>query len=60
MIDPSENGHSGRHHLRPAELTVRLPPRVRAAAGENITIGVRLDLLHFFERRGNRIDVGWR
>ena len=58
--DPSENGHSGRHHLRPAELTVRLPPRVRAAAGENITIGLRLDLLHFFERRGNRIDVGWR
>jgi multiple sugar transport system ATP-binding protein len=58
--EPSENGQAGRHHHRPAELTVRLPPRVRAAPGENITIGVRMDLLHFFEKRGKRIDVGWR
>ncbi|MGX7828040.1 ABC transporter ATP-binding protein [Actinokineospora sp. 24-640] len=55
-----DTGHAGRHHLRPAELTVRLPPRVRASPGENMTIGVRLGLLHFFERRGARIDVGWR
>ncbi|MGW5050306.1 ABC transporter ATP-binding protein [Actinokineospora sp. NPDC004072] len=56
----SDTGQGGRHQLRPAELTVRLPPRVRAAAGENVTIGLRMDLLHFFERRGGRIDVGWR
>jgi multiple sugar transport system ATP-binding protein len=50
----------GRHHRRPAELAVRLAPYPAVAAGHPLAISVRMDALHFFDERGNRIDVGWR
>lgn len=64
------NGHSaraeagtdqaGRHARQPAELAVRLQPYPALRIGEPMSIGVRLDALHFFDPHGNRIDVGWR
>jgi multiple sugar transport system ATP-binding protein len=50
----------GRHHRRPAELAVRLAPYPAVAAGHSLAISVRMDALHFFDERGDRIDVGWR
>ncbi|MEV0730423.1 MULTISPECIES: ABC transporter ATP-binding protein [Polymorphospora] len=50
----------GRHHRRPAELAVRLAPYPGVSAGHPLAISVRLDALHFFDERGDRIDVGWR
>ncbi|PWU49280.1 sugar ABC transporter ATP-binding protein [Micromonospora sp. S4605] len=50
----------GRHHRRPAELAVRLAPYPAVAAGHPLSIAVRMDALHFFDERGDRIDVGWR
>ncbi|RKR89877.1 multiple sugar transport system ATP-binding protein [Micromonospora pisi] len=50
----------GRHHRRPAELAVRLAPYPAVAAGHPLAISVRMDALHFFDERGDRIDVGWR
>ncbi|GAB7048847.1 ABC transporter ATP-binding protein [Catenuloplanes indicus] len=50
----------GRHHRRPAELAVRLAPYPAIRAGSALAIGVRMDALHFFDERGDRIDVGWR
>ena len=50
----------GRHHRRPAELAVRLAPYPAVAAGHPLAISVRIDALHFFDERGDRIDVGWR
>ncbi|GAB3155008.1 ABC transporter ATP-binding protein [Micromonospora sonneratiae] len=50
----------GRHRRRPAELAVRLAPYPAVSAGHPMAISVRLDALHFFDERGNRIDVGWR
>ncbi|SDZ38262.1 multiple sugar transport system ATP-binding protein [Micromonospora pattaloongensis] len=50
----------GRHHRRPAELAVRLAPYPAVAAGHPLAISVRMDALHFFDGRGDRIDVGWR
>jgi multiple sugar transport system ATP-binding protein len=50
----------GRHHRRPAELAVRLAPYPAVSAGHPLAISVRLDALHFFDERGDRIDVGWR
>jgi multiple sugar transport system ATP-binding protein len=50
----------GRHQRRPAELAVRLAPYPAVAAGHPLTISVRMDALHFFDERGDRIDVGWR
>ncbi|GAA2565800.1 ABC transporter ATP-binding protein [Winogradskya consettensis] len=50
----------GRHARRPAELAVRLAPYPAIAAGHPLAIGVRLDALHFFDERGDRIDIGWR
>jgi multiple sugar transport system ATP-binding protein len=50
----------GRHHRRPAELAVRLAPYPAIAAGHPLTVAVRMDSLHFFDGRGDRIDVGWR
>ncbi|MFC0029231.1 ABC transporter ATP-binding protein [Micromonospora chaiyaphumensis] len=50
----------GRHHRRPAELAVRLAPYPAVSAGHPLTVQVRMDALHFFDERGDRIDVGWR
>ena len=64
---PSSNGSRasvlsdpGRHHRRPAELAVRLAPYPAVSAGHPLAISVRMDALHFFDDRGDRIDVGWR
>ena len=51
---------SGRHRTRPAELAVRLAPYPSVAAGHTLAVSVRTEALHFFDDRGNRIDVGWR
>ncbi|MEU5549313.1 MULTISPECIES: ABC transporter ATP-binding protein [unclassified Micromonospora] len=50
----------GRHHRRPAELAVRLAPYPAVSAGHSLSVKVRMDALHFFDDRGDRIDVGWR
>jgi multiple sugar transport system ATP-binding protein len=50
----------GRHHRRPAELAVRLAPYPAVTPGHPLAISVRMDSLHFFDERGDRIDVGWR
>lgn len=50
----------GRHHRRPAELAVRLAPYPRITPGQSLSVVVQLDALHFFDERGDRIDVGWR
>jgi multiple sugar transport system ATP-binding protein len=50
----------GRHHRRPAELAVRLAPYPAVSAGHPLAVSVRMDALHFFDDRGDRIDVGWR
>ncbi|SCF45095.1 multiple sugar transport system ATP-binding protein [Micromonospora purpureochromogenes] len=50
----------GRHHRRPAELGVRLAPYPAISAGHPMSVAVRMDALHFFDERGDRIDVGWR
>jgi multiple sugar transport system ATP-binding protein len=50
----------GRHHRRPAELAVRLAPYPAVSSGHPLAISVRMDALHFFDERGDRIDVGWR
>ena len=50
----------GRHHRRPAELAVRLAPYPAVSAGHPLAVAVRMDALHFFDERGDRIDVGWR
>jgi multiple sugar transport system ATP-binding protein len=50
----------GRHHRRPAELAVRLAPYPAVTNGHPLTVAVRMEALHFFDERGQRIDVGWR
>jgi len=50
----------GRHHRRPAELAVRLAPYPAVPPGHPLAVSVRMDALHFFDERGDRIDVGWR
>jgi multiple sugar transport system ATP-binding protein len=50
----------GRHHRRPAELAVRLAPYPAVSPGHPLAISVRMDALHFFDDRGDRIDIGWR
>ncbi|MGA5304401.1 ABC transporter ATP-binding protein [Nucisporomicrobium flavum] len=50
----------GRHHRRPAELAVRLAPYPAVSPGHPLAVGVRMDALHFFDERGDRIDIGWR
>jgi multiple sugar transport system ATP-binding protein len=52
--------HPERHHHRPAELAVRLAPYPAVSVGHPLTLSVRTDALHFFDERGDRIDVGWR
>ncbi len=56
---PSVFGDS-RRHRRPAEFVVRLAPYPGGSAGQAIAVAVRLDQAHFFDGRGDRIDVGWR
>jgi multiple sugar transport system ATP-binding protein len=61
--DPDQTsvlGDNGRHHRRPAELAVRLAPYPAVSPGHPLAISVRMDALHFFDERGDRIDVGWR
>ncbi|BCL15362.1 ABC transporter ATP-binding protein [Micromonospora sagamiensis] len=53
-------GDPGRHHRRPAELSVRLAPYPAVTAGQQLAVSVRMDAVHFFDDRGDRIDVGWR
>jgi multiple sugar transport system ATP-binding protein len=53
-------GENGRHHRRPAELAVRLAPYPAVSPGHPLAVAVRMDALHFFDDRGDRIDVGWR
>ncbi|MFF5070282.1 ABC transporter ATP-binding protein [Micromonospora olivasterospora] len=50
----------GRHHRRAAELAVRLAPYPAVSPGHPLALTVRMDALHFFDERGDRIDVGWR
>ncbi|WP_184838108.1 ABC transporter ATP-binding protein [Allocatelliglobosispora scoriae] len=50
----------GRHHRRPAELAVRLAPYPQVTGGHPLAVQVRMDALHFFDDRGDRIDVGRR
>jgi multiple sugar transport system ATP-binding protein len=50
----------GRHARRPAELAVRLAPYPAISAGHALAVAVRMDSLHFFDERGDRIDIGWR
>ncbi|MDT4995745.1 MAG: multiple sugar transport system ATP-binding protein [Actinoplanes sp.] len=50
----------GRHQRRPAELAVRLAPYPAVSPGHQLAIAVRMDALHFFDERGDRIDIGWR
>ncbi|RKN24289.1 ABC transporter ATP-binding protein [Micromonospora musae] len=51
---------AGAHARRAADLAVRLAPYPAAAAGHSLSVRVRMDALHFFDERGDRIDVGWR
>ncbi len=50
----------GKHHRRPAELAVRLAPYPQVTHGHPMAVAVRMEALHFFDERGQRIDVGWR
>ena len=50
----------GRHHRVRAEVAVRLAPYPGLRVGDTMSVAVRLDQLHFFDARGQRIDVGWR
>src|SRR5262249_10201775 len=52
-------GDGGRHHRRPAELAVRLAPYPALNHGTPLAVRVRMEALHFFDERGQRIDVGW-
>lgn len=50
----------GRHHRRPAELAVRLAPYPQVTSGHPLAVAVRMEALHFFDDRGDRIDIGRR
>jgi multiple sugar transport system ATP-binding protein len=57
---PGVFSDAGRHHRRPAELAVRLAPYPAVNSGHPLAVSVRMEALHFFDDRGQRIDVGWR
>ncbi|HEV7964356.1 MAG TPA: ATP-binding cassette domain-containing protein, partial [Actinoplanes sp.] len=59
-FDSQVFGDAGRHHRRPAELSVRLAPYPALSHGTPLAVRVRMEALHFFDERGRRIDVGWR
>ena len=50
----------GRHHRARAEVAVRLAPYPSLRVNDPMSVAVRVDQLHFFDARGQRIDVGWR
>ena len=50
----------GRHQRRPAELAVRLAPYPKVSNGHPLAVAVRMEALHFFDDRGDRIDIGRR
>jgi multiple sugar transport system ATP-binding protein len=52
--------HPGRHHRPKAEVAVRLAPYPGLRAGDEMSVAIRIDQLHFFDGHGQRIDVGWR
>jgi multiple sugar transport system ATP-binding protein len=58
--DASVLNNPGRHHRGPAELAVRLAPYPAVSSGHPMAVSVQMDALHFFDERGDRIDVGWR
>jgi multiple sugar transport system ATP-binding protein len=58
--DPRVFNDAGKHHRRPAELAVRLAPYPQVTHGHPMAVAVRMEALHFFDERGQRIDVGWR
>ncbi|WP_306206721.1 ABC transporter ATP-binding protein [Actinoplanes sp. RD1] len=60
LDEPSVLSDPGRHSRRAAELAVRLAPYPAVAPGHPLAVHVRLDALHFFDGRGDRIDVGLR
>jgi multiple sugar transport system ATP-binding protein len=39
---------------------VRLAPYPQISPGHPLSVAIRMDSLHFFDERGDRIDVGWR
>ncbi len=51
---------TGRHHRARAEVAVRLAPYPGLRVGDPMSVAIRIDQLHFFDGRGQRIDVGWR
>jgi multiple sugar transport system ATP-binding protein len=51
---------AGRHHRARAEVAVRLAPYPSLRIGDPMSVAIRIDQLHFFDGRGQRIDVGWR
>jgi multiple sugar transport system ATP-binding protein len=51
---------AGRHHRARAEVAVRLAPYPNLRVGDPMSVAIRIDQLHFFDARGQRIDVGWR
>jgi multiple sugar transport system ATP-binding protein len=51
---------AGRHHRARAEVAVRLAPYPSLRVGDPMSVAIRIDQLHFFDGRGQRIDVGWR
>ena len=57
VLDQPGRHAQARQH---AELAVRLQPYPTLRVGESMSLSVRLDQLHFFDPRGQRIDVGWR
>jgi multiple sugar transport system ATP-binding protein len=54
MLEPR-----ARHARTRAEVAVRLAPYPSLRPGDQLTVTVRVDQLHFFEADGRRIDVGW-
>ncbi|QSB15262.1 ABC transporter ATP-binding protein [Natronosporangium hydrolyticum] len=50
----------GRHHQKPAEVVVRLAPYPQIAVGQSLNVAVSLEALHFFDERGDRIDLHQR
>lgn len=48
---------SGRHHHRSADLAVRLAPYPDISIGQSMSVSVRIEALHLFDSRGDRIDA---
>jgi multiple sugar transport system ATP-binding protein len=48
-----------RHYRGRADVAVRLSPYPNLRVGDQISVSVRVDQLHFFDAYGRRIDVGW-